>query len=107
MNKHELIKKYSGAKEIYALMRRKKMSKMEIVFDWAVCFFTPLPGIVDDADYVSDMGTYYLVVGDNGNKLVRVMGKNITEQDITVNCKKRMFIVDGNRFVKVAKLNGK
>lgn len=106
MNKNELIKKYSGAKEIHALMRRKKMSKMEIAFDWLVFLFTPLPGVVLDADFISDMGAYYLVMGDNGNKLVRVMGKDVTEQDITVNCKKRTFIVDGNRFTKVGKLYG-
>lgn len=106
MNKNELIKKYSGAKTIYALMRNKKMSKKEIFFDWVVALFTPLPGVVHEADLVSDMGAYYLVMGDNGNKLVRVMGKDITEQEITVNCKKRTFIVDGNRFTKVGKLYG-
>lgn len=106
MNNKDIIKKYSGAKKIYALMRRKKMSKKEIIFDWIVALVTPLPGIVDDVDFVSDMGAYYLVVGDNTNKLVRVMGNDVTEQVITENCKKRTFVVEDNRFVKVGKLYG-
>lgn len=106
MNKNDIIKKYSGAKEIYALMRRKKLSKKEIVFDFLVALFTPLPGIVDEADFVSDMGTYYLVVADNSKKLVRVMGKDVTEQEISANPKKRTFVVNGNWFTKVGKLYG-
>lgn len=106
MNNKDIIKRYSGAKEIHALMRRKKMSKKEIVFDWIITLFTPLPGVVHDADFVSDMGAYYLVIGENTNKLVRVMGKDITEQEISVNTQKRTFVVNGNRFTKVGKLYG-
>lgn len=106
MNNKDIIKRYSDAKEIYALMREKKLSKKEIVFDWIIALFTPLPGIVDDADFVSDMGAYYLVVGENSNKLVRLMGKDITEQEISVNTNKRTFAFNGNRFVKVGKLYG-
>lgn len=106
MNNKDIIKRYSDAKEIYALMRKKKLSKKEIVFDWIIALFTPLPGIVDDADFVSDMGAYYLVVGENSNKLVRVMGKDITEQVISENIKKRTFVFNGNWFMKVGKLHG-
>lgn len=106
MNNKDIIKRYSDAKEIYALMRKKKLSKKEIVFDWIIALFTPLPGVVDDADFVSDMGAYYLVVGENSNKLVRLMGKDITEQEISVNTNKRTFAFNGNRFVKVGKLHG-
>ena len=106
MNNKDIIKRYSDAKEIYALMRKKKLSKKEIVFDWIIALFTPLPGIVDNADFVSDMGAYYLVVGENSNILVRVMGKDITEQMISENIKKRTFDFNGNWFMKVGKLHG-
>ena len=106
MNNKDIIKRYSDAKEIYALMRKKKLSKKEIVFDWIIALVTPLPGIVDDADFISDMGAYYLVVGENSNKLVRLMGKDITEQEISVNTNKRTFAFNGNRFTKVGKLHG-
>lgn len=106
MNRNNIIKKYSDAKAIYALMRRKKLSKKEMVFDFLVALFTPFPGIVDEADFVSDMGTYYLVVADNSKKLVRVMGKDVTEQEISANCQRRTFVVNGNWFTKVGKLYG-
>ena len=106
MNNKDIIERYSDAKEIFALMRRKKMSKKEIIFDWVVALFTPMPGIVDEADFVSDMGAYYLVVGENSVKLVRIMGKEITEQVIPSECNKRSFVYNGNRFTKVGKLNG-
>lgn len=106
MNKNDIIKKYNSAKEIYALMRRKKMSKKEIAFDWFIALVTPLAGIVDEADKISDMGTYYLVIDENSNTLVRIMGKDITEQEIFVNCNKRTFVVNSNKFTKVAKIYG-
>lgn len=106
MNTNNIIKLYSDAKEIYALVRKKKMSKTEIFFDFLVELFTPMPGIVDGADLVSDLGTYYLIIGDSTNKLVRVMGGDITEQELSVNCQKRTFIVNGNRFTKAGKLYG-
>lgn len=107
MNNKDIIKKYSGAKEIYALMRRKKMSKKEIAFDLFIAFVTPLPGIVHEADVVSDMGAYYyLIVGESTDKLVRVKGNDVTEQEISVDSKKKTFVVNGNKFTKVGKLYG-
>lgn len=107
MNYKEICEKYSGAKEVYALMRNKKMSVKEHIFDALVFMLTPLPGIVEEADMLSDLGSYYLVTGEHENKLVRVQGKDLTEQVITVDCSGRNFVVDGNRFRKVRKLNGK
>ena len=107
MNYKEICEKYSGAKEVYALMRNKKMSVKERIFDFLVFALTPLPGIVEEADMISDLGAYYLVVGENENKLVRVLGKELTEQVITADCSERTFEVDGNRFRKVRKINGK
>ncbi|MEE1154692.1 MAG: hypothetical protein UH241_06005 [Acutalibacteraceae bacterium] len=106
MNNKEIIKKYSGAKEIYTLMRSKKLSKKEIIFDFAVALFTPFPGIVSEADLISDMGRYYLVVDENTNKLVRVQGTEITEQELPKNYNKKSFIVNRNKFTKVGKIYG-
>ena len=107
MKMNELIERYENAKEIHTLMRRKKMSKREIIFDWLVALFTPLCGIVDEADAISDLGTYYLVVGDSCNKLVRVQGQDIQEEILTVDCNKKLFVVNGNKFYKVGKIYGK
>ena len=107
MKYKELTEKYSGAKEIYALRRNKQMSVKERIFDMLVFMLTPLPGIVEEADFISDLGSYYLVVGENENKLVRVQGKELTERVITADCSERTFVVDGNRFRKVREINGK
>lgn len=106
MNYNDIFKKYSGAKEIHALSRTKKMTKKEILFDWLVALFTPLSGIVSEADLVADMGRYFLVVGENQNKLVRVMKEELTEQVITVDCSKKKFVFNGNKFIKVRKIYG-
>lgn len=106
MRKNDIIRRYSDAKEIYVLVRRKKMNKFEIIIDWIVALFTPLWGIVDDADTISDPGDYFLVVFDNTNKLVRVWRKDITEQELCVKCDGKKFVVNGNYFIKGKKIYG-
>lgn len=104
-----VIKKYSNAKAIYVLQRNRRMSKKEYVFDWLVALFTPIAGIVDGADSVSDLGTYYLVVKEKQYLLVRAGKEEITEKDITnsyTSSKGNKFVVENNRFKKVKKIYG-
>lgn len=104
-----VIKKYCHAKEIYLLRRTKKMTKKEIFFDWMVALFTPLPGIVEEADLVSDMGCYFLVKKESRYLLVRADKKEITERDITglaSSFEEKKFVVENNRFIKVKKIYG-
>lgn len=104
-----VIKKYSNAKAIYVLQRNRRMSKKEYVFDFLVALFTPAPGIVEDADLLSDLGTYYLVVKEKQYLLVRAGKEEITEKDITNrynSSKGNKFVVENNRFKKVKKIYG-
>lgn len=104
-----VIKKYSNAKEIYVLQRNRNMSKKECVFDWLLALFTPIPGIVEEADMVSDLGTYFLVIKKNQCLLVRAEKKEITEKDITSispSLEGRKFVVEKNCFKKVKKIYG-
>ena len=104
-----IIKKYSIATEFYLLQRNRKMSKKEYLFDWLVALFTPIPGIVEEADIVSDMGTYFLVISEKKQLLVRTDSKENTEKDITnisVSPQDKKFIVENNRFKKVKKVYG-
>ena len=57
MKQEELVAKYEGAVVIYALQRKNKMTNKEKAFDWAVALLSPLPGIVEEADQVADMGS--------------------------------------------------
>lgn len=100
-----ILSRYTDAQEIYILQRSKVMSRSEKALDWAVCFLTPLAGIVDMADAVADMGTYYLVIKPQAQILVRLEKGELSEKDITgIECGKK-FTVDGNRFRKVRKIN--
>lgn len=108
-NENAVIKKYSNAKAIYVLQRNRRMSKKEHVFDWLVALFTPVPGIVEEADLVADLGTYYLVVKENQYLLVRAGKEEITEKDITnsyASSKGNKFVVENNSFKKVKKIYG-
>ena len=104
-----VIKKYSNAKEIYALQRNRRLSKKDYAFDWLVALFTPAPGIVEEADFVSDLGSYYLVVKEKQYLLVRAGKEGITEKDITniyAYSKCNKFVVENNLFKKVKKIYG-
>ncbi len=101
MNEKELMAKYEGATAIYALQRRKKMSKKEAVFDFFVSLFTDMPGIIEEADGLADMGAYYWVQKDGKDLLVRVGKETVEEEDMTGKLKKKKektFVYDGNKY---------
>ncbi len=105
---NKVIEKYVDAESIYILQRSKKMKTKHYVLDFFVALFTPLAGIMQEADIVADMGTYYLVNKDKKNLLVRVDNKEIAEKDITGLCdfNAKQFVLDGNKYVKAWKVNG-
>ena len=83
------------------MQRKKKLTKKEKIFDWAVALFSPLPGIVDEADHVADMGAYFLVHKDDEEILVRVQGEEIFEETVTDKLDKKsekVFVYDGNQY---------
>ncbi len=106
MKQKDIIQKYQNAEEIYLLTRKKVFSVKEKIFDWAVVLLSPIPGIVEEADAFSDMGTYYLVAMPNRKLLIRDSGSEFSETDITENYeqKGRSFVFDGNRFTKISRI---
>lgn len=78
-----IVEKYEGANAIYALQRKKKLNGKEKMFDFVVAMFTPLPGIVEEADMVADMGVYFLVEKDGEQTLVRISGEEVAEEVVT------------------------
>ena len=82
----DIFERYSDAKEIWLLRRRKKMSAKEHIFDAAVALLSPLPGIVEEADGFADMGGYILVVKQDRQLLVRMEKNEFEEQDMTGQC---------------------
>ena len=64
----EILKEYyPDPWTIYTLIRNKKMSTLESIFDFFIG-----AGTVDMADALNDMSPYYLVVKDNSKLLVNI-----------------------------------
>mgnify|MGYP006988869679 CR=1 FL=1 len=80
--------KFSDADAIYPLIRNKKMSKAEWLTDFIVA-----PGIIQGADYLDDMSTYYLVEIGEKQMLVKVTSEFIITSELAnkVNPKKFEF----------------
>lgn len=103
----KVVQRYSDADEIYCLQRRKVKKTGAKILDALVCLFTPLVEITETADTISDMGIYYLVSKDGRQLLVRADKEGFTEKDITGLCEEKKFVIDGNKFTKAMKLDGK
>lgn len=104
-----VIQKYSDAKEIYLLQRNRRMNKKEHIIDFLVTMFTPASGIIEPADLLSDLGTYFLVVREKTYLLVRGEKQELAEQDITKldgSFDEKKFVVEKNQFKKVKKVYG-
>ncbi len=107
MNQNQdIINRYPNAKEIWLLSRQKKLTKKERILDTLVGLFSPLPGIVSEADAFSDMGCYVLVVKPDGNLLVRFARNQVDEQPLTCSASERKFTVGQNIFKKVRRIHG-
>ena len=80
--------KFGNADAIYPLIRSKKMSKAEWLTDFIVA-----PGIIQGADYLNDMSTYYLVEIGEKQMLVKVTSDFIIASELAnkVNPKKFEF----------------
>lgn len=107
MKNEEIISRYPEAGTITILTRSKVMNKKEKVLDFAVCLLTPAPGIVEEADALSDLGTYFLVENkDDTAILIRVQGDSIEEYDVTGKCAGKSFVYEGSRFRRNRKIFG-
>lgn len=89
---------YDEPYEIYNLVRRKKMTKLE----WILDLFTW--GIHDDIDGISDLSPYYLVQKDNLNFLVNIKNWVLEVVELPSNTNKRKFTYKNNTFINCGKL---
>lgn len=91
-----LVNKYQDADRICALIRTKKLNKIENILDILI-----LPGIFQIADYSNDMSAYYLVENKNKQYLVNVSKEIITSTEIFKKITDKKFTISKNKF-KVA-----
>lgn len=89
---------YAEPYEVYNLVRRKKMTKLE----WILDLFTW--GIHDDIDGISDLSPYYLVKKDNLKLLVNIKYWILEVIELPSNTNDKKFSYGGNKFINYGKL---
>ncbi len=95
-----ILKEYfDDSYEIYNLVRRKKMTKIE----WILDLFTW--GIHDDLDGISDLSPYYLVKKDKLTFLVNIKNWVLEVIELPNNTSDKRFSYGNNKFVNCGRLN--
>lgn len=87
--------------EIYNLVRRKKMTKLQ----WVLDLFTW--GVHDDIDGISDLSPYYLVKKDNLKFLVNIKDWILEVIELPTNTNFKKISYGNNWFINCGKLNFK
>lgn len=95
----EVLKEYySEPWEVYSLIRNKKMSKLEWIFDFFVG-----AGTVELADSLNDMSPFYLVKKDNLKMLVNIKDWVLEVQELPSDLNENKFTIGKNKFIKINK----
>lgn len=89
---------YAEPYEIYNLVRRKKMTKLE----WILDLFTW--GVHGDIDSISDLSPYYLVKKDNLKFLVNIKDWVLEVIELPSNTNDKKFSYGCNTFINCGKL---
>ncbi len=89
---------YAEPYEVYNLVRRKKMTKLE----WILDLFTR--GIHDDIDGISNLSPYYLVKKDNLKLLVNIKDWVLEIIELPSNINDKKFSYGNNKFINCGKL---
>lgn len=91
---------YPDPWEVYSLVREKKMSKLEAIFDFIIG-----AGAVDLADALNDMSPFYLVVKDNLKMLVNIKEWTLRVYELPSDTNIKKFVYGKNKFKMCCKVN--
>ena len=95
----EILKEYYPEPwEVYSLVRNKKMSKLEWIFDFFIG-----AGTVELADALNDISPYYLVKKDDLKMLINIKDWVLEVQELPSNLNEKKFSVGKNKFIKINK----
>lgn len=89
---------YAEPYEVYNLVRRKKMTKLEWILDLFTC------GIHDDLDGISDLSPYYLVKKDHLKFLVNIKDWVLEVIELPSNTNDKKFCYKKNQFINCGRL---
>lgn len=93
------VAKNQDADAIYALVRGKKMSKIEWVIDFIV-----QPGIVDLLDQTKEFAGFYLVEKGAKQYLVKVTKEFIVTNELAEKMEQKKFVVGNHQYKKMYQL---
>ncbi|MBR1674290.1 MAG: helix-turn-helix transcriptional regulator [Eubacterium sp.] len=90
------VAKYPDADSIYALIRKKKMSKTEWILDFIV-----KPGVVETLDQFKELAGFYIVEREGRQYFVKVTSEFITTYEMTKKVDIRKFELGDHRYKKL------
>lgn len=90
-----VLAEYPNATNIYALIRRKKLSKIQEFFDILIG-----SGTLQIADYIEDHSAYYLVENNDKQYLVNVTKEFISSVELAKKITEKKFVIGKNKFIK-------
>lgn len=90
--------KFPQAEQIYALVRKKKLSKVEHLLEWTVM---PGFGLFEAADRIENNEAYYLVDTDTKQYLVKVSEEYIESAEMTRRITEKKFVIGNNSFTRL------
>lgn len=98
-----VLTKYPNATVINPLLRKKKLSKAENIFEWVTSAF----GVFEVVDQINNSDQYYIVEMNDRQYLVRVSKEFIFSSEQAKKITEQKFIIGNDKFVKTAyKLKG-
>ena len=96
-----VLAKFPQAVQIYALVRKKKLSKFESLLEWTVM---PSFGIFEAADQVGSNAPCYLVETENKQFLVCVSKEFMDTTELAKRITEKKFVIGDNKFSRLYEL---
>ena len=96
-----VLAKFPQAVQIYALVRKKKLSKFESLLEWTVM---PSFGIFEAADQFGSNAPCYLVETENKQFLVCVSKEFMDTTELAKRITEKKFVIGDNKFSRLYEL---
>ena len=93
-----VLARFPKAVQIYALVRKKKLSKFEHLLEWTVM---PTFGIFEATDQINDNDPYYLVETDSRQYLVCLTKEFIDTTELARHISEKSFVIGTNKFKRL------
>ncbi len=93
-----VLAKFPQAQQIYALVRRKKLSKVEHLLEWTVM---PSFGVFEAVDQINNNAAYYLVDTEQKQYFVCVSKEFMDTRELSRHITDKKFVIAENKFSRL------